>query len=159
MRNCWQWRWLWWWLRVQWWWSWRGRCYQPPGSLEHCWSHPRSSPQIYFLEESKYCWQRPTLHWVVHTCCYKGKHKWQANKSRLGRDWSRQVMVSAEWSWQLAQDLFNPKIGFAPSANSDFFAQISLSTCLAGSSDHTFSISLSSLHRENTKSEISEPIN
>ena len=38
-------------------------------------------------------------------------------------------MVSAEWSWQLAQDLFNPKIGFAPSANLDFFAQISLSTC------------------------------
>ena len=66
---------------------------------------------------------------VGGTCCYKGKHKWQANKSRLGRDWSRQVMVSAEWSWQLAQDLFNPKIGFAPSANSDFFAQISLSTC------------------------------
>ena len=37
--------------------------------------------------------------------------------------------LSAEWSRQLAEDLFNPKIGFAPSANSDFFAQISLSTC------------------------------
>ena len=28
--------------------------------------------------------------------------------------------LSAEWSRQLAEDLFNPKIGFAPPANLDF---------------------------------------
>ena len=158
MRNCWQWRWLWWWLRVQWWWSWRGRCYQRPGSLEHCWSHPRSSPQIYFLEESKYCWQQPTLLWVVLVVTKANTSDRRTNPDwggiDRGRWWSA---LSGRGSWRRICSIL--RLDLLPLQIRISLPKFLFQHVAGSSADHTFSILLSSLHRENTKSEISEPIN
>ena len=70
----------WWWLL---WWP-----------LEHCWFCPKV---ICRWEKSKYCWQRP-INPGNFVLSEMQTRRWQGNKSRLGRNWSRQAMVS----WVLA---------------------------------------------------------
>ena len=108
-----------------------------PGSLEHCWSHPRSSPQIYFLEESKYCWHQPTLLWVVLVVTKANTSDKRTNPDwggiDRGRWWSA---LSGRGSWRRICSIL--RLDLLPSANSDFFAQISLSTCSWVSRSHEF---------------------